>query len=216
MLSDCILRIWTPSIGDPHFMGWFTVFAYFATGFLAWRVHVRLRNAPQADESRRAAGYWLLLAILLLALGVNKQLDLQSFFTAVGKCTARSQGWYEHRREIQMIFIVLLLLASAAVLFATLRFFRGWGRAHYLSIFGVTFMLCFIVLRASSFHHVETLLHFEFLGVRMNWVLELSGLALIMLNAILLLRQAARRRHADPAGAHRTPQAGVPNDEIVD
>lgn len=216
MFSNCIFRIWTPSIGDPHFMGWFTVFAYFATGFFAWRVYACLRDAPQADQSRRAARYWLLLAILLLALGVNKQLDLQSFFTAVGKCTARSQGWYEYRREVQMIFMALLVLASAAVLVATLRYFRGWGRAHYLSVFGLTFMLCFILARASSFHHVETVLHFEFRGVRMNWVLELSGLVLILLNAVLLLRQPARRRRAEPPGADRMPEAGLPNDGNVD
>src|SRR5215210_5144909 len=49
------------------------------------------------------------------------------------------------------------------------------------AVLGLGFLVTFVALRAASFHHVD-----QWLGsgvVRPNWVLELSGIALIAMSA---------------------------------
>jgi hypothetical protein len=45
------------------------------------------------------------------------------------------------------------------------------------------FLLTFIVVRAISFHHFDMFISTRVLGVRMNWVLELTGVFLVSLAA---------------------------------
>ena len=48
---------------------------------------------------------------------------------------------------------------------------------------GAVFLVVFVVVRAASFHHVDILLRSEALGLRVNALLELSGIACIGWNA---------------------------------
>ena len=102
---SCVLGGWAPRIGDPTLMGWATVAAYFAAAILATLA------ARRATGRQRA--FWIGLAVILLALTVNKQLDLQSALTEAGRCISKAQGWYEARRSVQVIFIEAVLVASA-------------------------------------------------------------------------------------------------------
>ena len=72
---------WRPGIGDPTFLGWVTVAAYFAAALAcgrAWRLDRRARLAGDRSSSPT---FWLILSLLLAFLGINKQLDLQSLLT---------------------------------------------------------------------------------------------------------------------------------------
>ncbi|MES2660872.1 MAG: isopropylmalate isomerase [Verrucomicrobiota bacterium] len=164
---------WEPTIGDPSFMGWFTVAAYAVAALLAGRVWLLSREK-----------IWLFVAIGMVVLCVNKQLDLQSLVTAVGRVIAWHGGWFEDRRSYQK-WIVLGILAVSAVLGAAFiwRFHPFWLRHKLLSA-GVVFLLTFIVVRAVSFHHFDVFLNSDVSGVRMNWVLELSGIFLVALAAV--------------------------------
>ena len=46
------------------------------------------------------------------------------------------------------------------------------------------FLLTFIVVRAISFHHFDLFLKARVGGLKMNWVLELGGIALVALAAL--------------------------------
>ena len=164
---------WRPVIGDPSFMGWLTVAAYAIAALLAARVWLGNRDRV-----------WLAVAAGMAALCANKAFDLQSLFTAIGKAVAHHQGWYEQRREFQ-IWILLAVLSGCAVFVGWFvwRCQAFWVRHRLLSI-GAFFLLTFIVVRAVSFHSFDMFLDFRFLGVKMNWVLELGGIFLVGLSAI--------------------------------
>jgi len=89
---------WRPGIGDPTVMGWVTVGAYAVAAAVAGVAAHRARGAaaPHPGPDRT----WLLVAGLMALLCVNKQLDLQSLFTDLGRVLAREQGWYARRREV--------------------------------------------------------------------------------------------------------------------
>jgi len=97
---------WRPGIGDPTFMGWLTVVAYFTAVPLCWMAGRSDQRAhPQSGYSSHPR-VWFALAILLTLLGFNKQLDLQTWFTLSLKSVAKAQDWYEERRAFQALFIV--------------------------------------------------------------------------------------------------------------
>jgi hypothetical protein len=186
---------WEPGIGDPTVLGWFTVAAYVLAGVLCWTAASRVRTAD-----RRAYWFWVVFAVFMCALGINKQLDLQSLFTAVLKQFAKATGWYEDRRIFQAIFIIVMAFFGAAFLVLAWVWTSRVVPRHRLALVGAIFLVCFIVIRASSFHHVD-----EFLGrsvsfLRMNHVLELGGIACV---AIAALR--ARRKSLVDAAPRITP-----------
>ena len=56
---------------------------------------------------------------------------------------------------------------------------RDFWRTHALLSAGLAFLLTFIVVRAVSFHHVDMFLGTRIAGLRMNWILELTGIGLV-------------------------------------
>ncbi len=184
----CALEHWAPGIGDPTIMGWVTVAAYALCALMAGVV---ARRAPFARAGfRRERLFWAGLALLMGLLAVNKQLDLQSFLTALGRCDARLQGWYEIRRPVQRAFIILLLtftvLGGAAL---------AWVMRHALkriwpALLGLVLVAGYVLVRAVSFHHMDALINTRLLDVRLKSVFELSGLVLILWGAWRMLRRA--------------------------
>ena len=172
---------WRPTIGDPTFMGWFTVVAYGFAAMLAGWVYWRKKDR-----------IWIGVALGLAALCVNKELDLQSLFTDIGRVASYHLGVYEQRREYQKWF-VLGTITSAGILAAWFIFhhYSFWLRYKLLSS-GLMFLMTFIVVRAISFHHFDMFLKSSVFGVRMNWALELGGILLVTLAAIAELAKPVR------------------------
>lgn len=173
-LAGCIAARWSPGIGDPTAMGWLTVAAYAAAGMLC------LRAGSVRKRDRR---FWMALGALLLALMVNKQLDLQSALTATGRCIAQIQGWYDSRRMVQAIFIVFLLGFSVGLFGLALKKMKRSLHRTGLALAGFALLLCFVAIRAVGFHHMDALINSSAGPMRLNWLFELTGIALIGVNA---------------------------------
>ena len=95
------------------------------------------------------------------------------------------QGWYDLRRIFQTIFIAVILLFLFAWFLAILRN-SSWQL--WLPISATTLLLALSIVRAVSLHAVDMFLYQEWLpGVRPNWVLELGGILVLSLSAILAL-----------------------------
>ena len=207
--GDGWIGTWSPGIGDPDFVGWLTVVGYLAASYLCWRrfrqlggrqgvagsgaltsvgvlllafvgARRRLRERPASERLRTL---WLGLAVILLLLGINKQLDLQTAVTELGRMSARAYGWYEVRRPVQAVFILIVALIGLASFRAVVLLARGELRSLRAVLAGTLFIVCFVTIRAASFHHVDHLLGANFAGFRMNWILELGGIAFIAVGA---------------------------------
>jgi hypothetical protein len=169
-------------------MGWFTVGSYFACAISSF-----ILASIDKGADRRFIRFWSVIGLMMILLGINKQLDLQSLFTEVGRQVARMQGWMDQRRVVQFWFIMALGTAAMGgfLSFAVSR--RDLFRRFKLAFIGLFFLLSFIVIRAASFHHFDQMLGFRLFGVRMNWALELTGIYLIIgagLKEIIILQSA--------------------------
>lgn len=178
---SCALTRWRPQIGDPTIVGWLTVVAYLAAAAIVTGVAAR----PDRRAGAAERWFWTATAAALLALAVNKQLDLQSLLTATGRCAARLQGWYGQRRAAQLVFVLALIGAAGVALAAALLLLRRALSRVWLSLVGMALLTTFVVVRAVGFHHVDALLGVTMLGVRFNWAMELGAIALVAAGALL-------------------------------
>lgn len=189
---------WEPGIGDPSFMGWFIVGCYLLAAVLCLACGLRRRRLIDAPRSRRLGLFWFGLGAVMLVLAVNKQLDLQSLVHVTGRNVAIKQGWFDQRRVVQRWFLVGVGVAGVLSVLVMLWLMRGlWARV-WLSLVGVAVLVCFIVMRAASFHAFDQVLRQQLYGrLHVNAAFELSGIALIAIGAMFGL--SSRKTPTNPA-----------------
>lgn len=151
------MQNWHLGANDPDVLGWLTTVAYLGTSVLcAWRGS---RERLGAGEHGATLGLiWLAFAAVALAMGINKQLDLQTPFLAVSRELAREEGWYSVRRTVQWIVIGGGLVGGLWMLTWLWRRGReagGWSLR--LALFGLTLLLVFVAVRAAPVHADEVL-----------------------------------------------------------
>lgn len=173
---------WRPGIGDPTVYGWLTVAAYALVAMACFR-------AQRPGQRRAGRVFWLAMAVCFAFLAVNKQLDLQSLLTQVGRELAIEWNWYEQHRRLQRWFIAAVggtALVAAAWMWLLVR---GGAWTCRLAFGGLVLTIGFVLIRAASFHHVDHLLGRRFAALPMNFVLELGGITMAGLGAFLHLRR---------------------------
>jgi hypothetical protein len=183
LMAEVVDGRWKPGIGDPTVVGWLTVVAYLVAavccGRAAWR-----EPMPGGRTRSKPAAFWLFLSAMMVLLGINKQLDLQSFFTFVGRRVLASLGMYQERRHLQVLFIGGVAASCLVLLGGSLWFARRSLRHRWLALIGMTLVMGFVVIRAASFHHVDALLASRLGGLKWNWILELGGIFIVAVGAL--------------------------------
>jgi len=178
---------WEIGIGDPTATGWITVLAYGAATVFCYLCQRRSEPGP----NRR---FWFWMALTMALLGINKQLDLQTWLTQTGRDWALEQGWYERRRLVQVLFVgwlALLGLVAHVRLVAWLKVLDAYAR---LASAGLFLLGVFVMVRAVSFHHIDQLLRLRLDNVSMNVLLELSGICVVAWAAVARWRSLRSKR----------------------
>ena len=176
---------WSPGIGDPSVLGWVTVVAYFASAWLCYRVVTRLAASISRSSSLRVRESWLWRAffVLLIVLGVNKQLDLQSAITVYFRSMAQEEAWYDGRRTYQVAFIAGVAILGVIVGISLVAVTRQLARPVKIAGLGLCFVGAFVLIRATSFHEMDSLIRYQIVSLRLNGILELGGIATICAGA---------------------------------
>lgn len=170
-----MINEWYSSIAVADLADWVTVAAYLCTAMLSARAS---ENATLRRQKRERM-FWRITAALLVLLGINELLDLQTLLTYAGREYAKASGWYGEHRRVQYIFVVALGLTAASAGIAMLWFTRRTQPAVRLALFGLGFIGTFIFLRAASFHHLDDLLGGGM--PQFNWgsMQEIAGILII-------------------------------------
>ena len=168
---------WHAGIGDPTIFGWLTVAVYLVAVFCC------IKQAGVVKMRGGGTKFWIFLAIFLLLLAINKQLDLQSWLTLAAKDSALANGWYDYREPVQIAFISIIGL-SILIVGVTARLYLISSWRHYpLAWVGVILLLIFILMRAASFHYFDILINHPIFGIKINVILEIGTVLLIILGA---------------------------------
>ena len=169
---------------DSSLLAWLTVAAYLIAAALCGIVSVRAEYIFRDAYARQHRLIWGLLSLVMLFLGINKELDLQTWFTNTIKELAWNGGWYDAGRAMQGVFIGGLALAGLIVGVGMLWYMRHVWRHYWLLSLGVLFIARFVVVRAAGFYGVELPRLSELTGgVQINWLLEILGASVIAVAA---------------------------------
>jgi uncharacterized protein (DUF983 family) len=169
---------WHAGIGDPSIFGWLTVLVYLTAVYCCFR---------QADKVKKLGGdtkFWFILAIFLFLLAINKQLDLQSWFTQTMKDSAIANGWYAYRGLVQAAFISIIGICMVVALVGLRLYLVNSWRHYLLTWIGIILLSSFILMRAASFHHFDIFINYPILGLKINVILEIGAVLLIILGTI--------------------------------
>lgn len=182
---------WHFGIGDPNAVAWIIVAAYGLAAALSFRAYLiahaaqqrlALTDAREARNQRSLKRLWLMIAVGMVVLGINKQLDLQSLLLQVARDRAIDDGWYANRRPYQLGFIVAVVILAFTGTILLACALRHVLRRVFLAVVGLAVLICFVIIRASSFHEVDAALAVG-APLRVNAVLELTGIGLIIASA---------------------------------
>jgi DNA-directed RNA polymerase subunit RPC12/RpoP len=166
---------WHAGIGDASIFGWLTVLVYLLAV---------VRCIFKALSSKQHGGnyhFWIYLGLFLLLLGINKQLDLQSWLTESLRDSAKMHGWYGNREAVQIGFITLLGFGMVVAIISMRLYLASSWRNYKITWIGITLLLTFILMRAASFHHMDIFIRNRLLGLSVNAILEIGALLLIII-----------------------------------
>jgi hypothetical protein len=184
---------WQPRIGDPSFIGWFTVFSYYFCAGLSFACVLKAR--PRMDGMERRIR--MAMTGLLIVHGLSKHFNLPAAVTEIGRIVAHWIGGYDLRRWLQVLMLLLVAIGLVLLIRWSVRrksFLGAWRRCAPEMI--CLCCLCgLVILRAISLHQAGALLATEVFGVRLSWIVELSGIYSLVV--ILLRRMLGRTDGTD-------------------
>jgi hypothetical protein len=184
-----LIRDWGLSISSPEWAEWLTVLAYLIAAILCNRAVPNAVAGKIVGDQR----FWGLTAGLLALLGINEVLDLQKLLTLVARAHAKTHGWYGEHRKYQYLFI--LTLTCVAMTAGSVIAWRSRA-AHFsvrLALLGLVVIGLFALSRAASFHHVLDLLGGRLWTTNLASMLELSGIVIVAVAAVIYQRQIRSR-----------------------
>lgn len=179
---------WSPGIGDPTPMGWFTCIAYGIACALCIQAAYKKPKGLATSDTRKHLTFWSVLGIVMLLLTINKQLDLQLWFWLTGRNMVKEHGWSEYKKTIQILSMFAVSVMAAGGLAFMIQLTRGVNhrpifRHRVLALSGTLFIVAFVMIRAISLSSVDQLLGWRLSGLKLNWILENIGILIVSVGA---------------------------------
>jgi hypothetical protein len=158
-------------------------------------------DAVEAHTQQVLRRVWIGVALVLLALGINRQLDVQTWFIQTLRRRAYEGGWYDRRREYQAAVIGAIFLAALVLGGVLAAALRRVLRRIALVMAGIVGLTAFVGIRAISFHDVDHLLAVH-RGA--GDAIELGGIVVVVVATLIWWRQE-RQIVSRPLAARRPP-----------
>jgi hypothetical protein len=179
---------------DQSIVGYTITAGYLLSSLLLFYSLFCRANCYESMGSKHNTLLWSASATLALLLGINKQLDLQTYLTQWGRDLFRNWGIYSGRRTAQLYASVLMISLIVAAAFYGIVFVRrvGWGLK--VTILGLAICMAYVVLRLISIHHVDHWFRVDIGGWKMSWIVELTGVGVTLVGASMTCTQWDRSK----------------------
>ncbi|MCH2208677.1 MAG: hypothetical protein MK132_22790 [Lentisphaerales bacterium] len=152
---------WSLQVGDPTVSGWLITAAYIFVGLMSFKVFSGSKGYDLQEYK-----VWFYLALMFFGLGMNKQLDLQTIISDVGRWVATRLNLMEYRHLFKRAFIFGLFVSLVSFVWYYRIPLKSFIKKYRIVGFGSALVIFFIFARALSFHIFsipfnEFLAHFE-------------------------------------------------------
>ena len=179
-------------------MNWLAVVGYTLVTLISFKSYLKIKtlHVPRSEKF-----FWLIVSIVLFILIFNKLLNLQTFFTALGRCEAQLSGWYDTRKNKQLVIIAILVMLGLVSLIVFSYLLRNSFKRIWFVLVCFTLKVIFVLVRAVDFHDIDALLRMIVWGWQVNWMFEHGGIALLVLS-ILIANQQYKNLNSISAHKH--------------
>jgi len=198
-LKAIILYQWKPRMGDPSLSGWVITIAYSCAFFLCLTAGLLGHSSERQRDSAGSIILWYIFSGIMLVFGVNKQLDLQTLLMRVGSRLSQVQGWYEFRRAVQLLFVVVLFAVFILFIVYMLRKLKGNWNYFTVTPLGTLIVLVWVMVRAALMQNIDFTVFHTHVHVhgRINHLIEFGGVVLTGLGAFIALVRLRKNRNRD-------------------
>jgi len=172
-------------------IGWLIVTAYFVAALLAIKMSL-LTSLISLEDSIQQKRFWLVIAFIMFLLGFNKQLDILQLLTVSGRDYALREGWYKYRRTLQIMVMTSIAIFISITTACLIYQAKSIWKKNWLTITALLFLLLFVSFRSISFHYMDSLINTTVAGLRINGVLELSGIFCISYSCLIFTRKVKK------------------------
>jgi hypothetical protein len=163
---------------------------------LCWLRSYRRARLGAPDACVRS---WLVGAVLLFLLAINKLFNLRMQFENGIRALAKAEGWYDRRQPMQFVLAVVLpsVLALLTGAFLATKA-RSFARRHPLALAGWVLLLLYLALRQTQ--EWKPVLPWLSAISYYDWrlVLEMAGLLMVVLAPLIAHPPFPHRRSPVP------------------
>lgn len=173
---------WINKRGDPTVIGWFITLFYFFV--FATSLYLLKKTTPNILDNKYI-WFWYGVTILIILLGINKQLDIQMLFADFARLYAKVSGIFENRKPFQ--HKILSFLTTIGISIFSVTIYKLWNapKRMWLALIGFCILFSFPIIRLISLHSIEALLSISVLNIQVVDVIEILGIILVLIAIIL-------------------------------
>jgi hypothetical protein len=127
---------------------------------------------PNAAVSSEHRNIFISITIILLTMLTLRLLNINVYLTETIRMLAKSQGWYEDRHIIQVIFVSGVFIFAIIFFMLMEQKFNAIWRSYSMAFYGIIFLISFIIIKNTSYHPIDQFLNRELRGVKLAGVIE--------------------------------------------
>jgi len=167
--------LWAPHLFDFSISGWLLIGVY------------ALALVVCADRVRREAyaiRFWSIATTAIAFFFANRLFNLTDLITLAGRCDAFIGDWYDARSPFQFALVGAIgLLGMAAIAFA---YFARKRTDERVAAVAITTLLFFNLVRAVSFHDLDSALGAKLIAGHLNGAVEAALLFVVIFTALFV------------------------------
>lgn len=158
--------------------GWLRVTAYLALAAVAAWWGWRERRHPAREARSWWPRYWFSSAVLAATMAAGRIGSLDDLFGDLGREQARSAGWYDDRRSLQVLAVLLVAAVWFVGVVVSIWRVPPRRRRYLPHAIALSTVVGFALVRMVSLHQIDAVLYRrDIAGVRIVAVVELTLLA---------------------------------------
>ncbi len=143
-------------MGDFTVLGWATTGLYFVAAYLSYqsyRHYYRLPFTPDTHTHRRG---WALHLLFMSALGINKQLDLQTLIIRGGRDLVVALRLFQYHRTVQVaVFVGAAVFVFGSIFFSLPIFLRAKPPLR-VGFWGLGVVAAYVMCRVALFQKISS------------------------------------------------------------
>lgn len=149
-------------------------------------------NIHEPDKVLKYRLKWCSMSILITLIGITSIFNLHVHLTGFFREYAFNEGWYQYRRQFQVLFLAGLISFGILINLALHSKLSGISISNRRILYGITFLMCVILLDSVSFHPVDQVFNNGIFGCNMRLVLELIGIFWITISLLIKINKGPK------------------------